>query len=559
MKYTIVSFLSIFIITNVNSQEINNNYGVDDRLDYQTLTAFGPWDDRNYDLTLDDLTYLSDEESELKEMVPAFYRVLFRKKYPNSKKTGPGQYPRRFFNDYKMRYGGYLIDGELYTSVTYDQGSRIFKVETSNGVKPGDFLRQQVNALNDEVLLAAGAESAVSISPVNPDIVVAGLNGDFGGQDMLFSSDGGNTWNNAPDLTGSECCDPTIDWKSDGSFVYNATLGGNEVWFYRSDDNGQTWDSLADVTPGDSRRELFGSGNQFDDKEYMHVDKYPGSPHQDNIYLLWDNGGLINFARSTDDGNTFTIQSFNSDPDGIGTDILTDSNGHVYNFWPAYDNSEIRMNKSTNGGVSFSPSTVVSDTFGVFDFPIPSMNTRNVFIYTSVDIDLSEGPYKDRMYVSWTDNTGPDSNNPNNNHAQIRVAYSDDGGDSWTVRVPHETADSNSVDRWHQWLKVDNNGNVQVVFYDTRNSDSRSGVDLYRSYSTDGGESWSSPERLTSVTSPSSSGFQFGDYNGLDIGMDNEGIAIFSDNRAEGGGGADMDVYVAPVPSIDLIFKNGFE
>ena len=66
------------------------------------------------------------------------------------------------------------------------------------------------------------------------------------------------TWTSAPDLTGSECCDPAMAWKTDGSFAYNVTLGGNQVWFYRSDDNGQTWDSLTDITPGDDRRELTG-------------------------------------------------------------------------------------------------------------------------------------------------------------------------------------------------------------------------------------------------------------------------------------------------------------
>ena len=342
----------------------------------------------------------------------------------------------------------------------------------------------------------------------------------------------------------------------------NDTLvfGGDEVWFYRSDDNGQTWDSLTDETPGDNRRELFGTGSSFDDKEYMHVDKYPTSPFKDNIYISWDNGGTINFARSIDDGNTFTLQNFASEPDGIGTDIVTDSSGAVYNFWPVPSSREIRMNKSTNGGSTFATSVKVADTIGSFDFPIPSMNSRNVFIYTSVDVDLTGGSYHNRIYAAWTDNTVNDSTTASNNHARIQVAYSTDGGSKWTVKTPHSTSDSTTVDRWHQWLKVDKNGLVHVVFYDTRNSTNRSGVDFYHSYSTNGGDTWSSPERLTSVTSNAGSGFQFGDYNGMDFGSDGKGIAIFSDNRVEGGGSADMDVYVTPVSTdYDLIFKNDFE
>jgi hypothetical protein len=67
---------------------------------------------------------------------------------------------------------------------------------------------------------------------------------------------------------------------------------------------------------------------------------------------------------------------------------------------------------------------------------------------------------------------------------------------------------------------------------------------------------------LTSQISPHiEDGFQFGDYYGMDVVMD-ELIAIFTDNRNEGGGGADsIDVYAAgkTVDGGSLIFADGFE
>ncbi len=562
MKVIILLFC-MFIANFANSQTINNDLGVDPNVDYQKLTELGPWDDRNYDLTLEDLAWLSDNEHELKEMVPAFYRVQHRKEFPDAPRTGKVQYPRSLLNYYVLKYDGYLIDGLIYRSGKWLNEYEKFEVTMEDGLTPGEIFREQIEqntkALNGEVLVFSGAESAVSVSPADPEIVVAGLN--RFGQEMLFSSDGGDTWTSAPDLTGSECCDPAMDWKSDGSFAYNVTLGGNQVWFYRSDDNGQTWDSLEDLTPGDNRRELSGPTGNLNDKEYIHVDQSPTSPFQDNIYITWHQSNIIQFAVSEDDGNTFTITSNpNNEPRGIGSDIVTDRDGTIYHFWPATNIPDIRMNKSTNGGTVFTPSIVVAPTNDGFDFPIPSMDSRFVFIYVAADIDLTGGEYDGRLYASWTDTLGPQSANPAANHARIQVGYSDDGGDTWTVTTPHETDDQLEVDRWHQWLKVDRNGIVHVIYYDTRQFVDRSGVDVYHSYSVSGGQAWSAPTRLTSVSSPEGSGFQFGDYNGMDFGDSDDGVAIFSDNRAEGGGSNDMDVYVAPVIGpIDLIFEDGFE
>jgi len=560
MKLIFIIILFMLFST-AEAQIVDNSLGVDTRVDYQSLKNFGPWDDRNYDLSLEDLTWLSTDEEQLREMVPAFYRVIFRKQFPQTPNTGSIQYPRSLLNYFLLRYDGYLIDGKIYSDVQWDESRRFYQVLMENATSAGSLIRQRVRALNSEVLVNSGAESAVSVSPINPNIVVAGVNS--AGQEMLYSSDGGNSWTAAPDLTGNECCDPAIDWKSDGSFVYNVTLGGNQVWFYRSDDNGQTWDSLNDETPGDNRREISGPTGSLNDKEYIHVDKSPTSPFQDNIYITWHQDNVIQFARSTDDGNTFSVVSFPQEPRGIGSDLVTDANGVIYHFWPSTQNSQIRMNKSTDGGLSFSPSVLVSPTLSSFIFPIPSMDTREVFIYNSVDIDSTGGTYNNRLYASWTDSVGAQTLNPLDNHARIQVAYSDDGGDSWTLTTPHETDDALQVDRWHQWLKVDVNGIVHVAFYDTRQFANREGVDMYHSYSSNGGQTWSTPDRLTTVSSPKSTGFEFGDYNGMDFGSDANGMAIFSDNRAEGGANPDMDVYAAPISAIasvtNLIFSNGFE
>ena len=535
------------LVTPVLGQPIQQIRGVDSRVDYAELTTIGPWDDRNYQLTQEDLELLAPNEVELKAQIPVFFRVELRKGIPEMDRDGPAQYPRSALQIFRLKYGGYLVGGKIYTEVEHRDGRYVLPMK--NGVPEEEFFEK---FLTGEVRITSpngAAESAIKVSPVDTDRVIAGSNGPGTGQKMFYSTDGGETWNSSAALPGGgTCCDPTVDWSSDGSLAYTATLGncggsGCQIWFYRSSNGGQTWNDL----PGGTPRRTLSAGNG-NDKEYLHVDKYAGSPHKDNLYVTWHSNNIMEVARSTNSGESWTRQTFSSDPRGIGSDITTDKNGHVYYFWPAFDSRQILLRKSTNGGVSYAPVSVVAATEGSFAFPVPSMETREVFIYVSADVDYSNGPYGGSIYAAWTDSTSATGSNPANNHARIRVAYSRNGGSSWTVTTPHETADANSVDRWHQWLAVGPDGKVHVIFYDTRNG-SRSTVDLYYAFSDDGAQTWSAPSRVTAQQSPNiGDSFEFGDYNGLDIVM-SDLIAIYTDNRNESGGGGDsVDVYAAGIP-----------
>jgi hypothetical protein len=528
------------------AQPIRQDKGVDARVDYAALTRIGPWDDRNYALTREDLALLAPNEHEQRDPVPAFFRVAMRKANPKLRREGTAQYPRSALQIFQLKYGGYLIDGKLYRGATYRDGA--FQVAQEDGIEEAEFAQR---ALTGEVRVTSpvgAAESAVKINHVNPARVIAGSNGPGGGQVMHHSADGGTTWAQAAALPlGGTCCDPTVDWSFDGSKAYTATLGncgfaGCGVWFYRSGDNGATWTDLG----ADPRREL---SNANSDKEYLHVDKFGTSPHRDNLYLTWHDNNVLRFARSTDFGQTWSAPvsvSNGANELGIGSDIATDKNGNVYYVWPAFNSRRILVRKSTDGGATFQAVRQVATTNASFIFPIPSMETRQAFVYVAADVDTTNGAFANRIYTAWTDSTAATTGTPANNHARIQVAFSSDGGATWTVRTPHPTADLNAVDRFHPWLSVGSDGTVYVVYYDTRHSVNRTGVDFYFSQSTDGGNSWSAPARLTGVTSPNlTDGFEWGDYNGLDV-VASQFLSVFTDNRNEGGGaGNSPDVYAA--------------
>jgi hypothetical protein len=528
---------------------VDRTRGVDTRVDYPGLASLGPWDDRNYALTAEDLALLAPNEAELRDPIPVFFRVALRRENPGLPRVGPAQYPRSAFNAFRLTHGGYLVDGVVYTGVTWS-GSR-WAIENDTALTEGP-LAEGTDSLSGEIRVTSpngAAESAIKIHPSNANKVIAGTNGPGGGQVMHVSSDGGSTWSVAGALPqGGTCCDPTVDWSSNGQYAYAATLGNCvfacNVWFYRSNDGGLTWNGLESTTPGDPRREIAGGA----DKEFLHVDKHPTSPFKDNLYLTWHESNVMKVARSTDFGNTWSVQSFSSLSGdlGIGSDIVTGPNGTVYYFWPAFNSRTIRLRRSTDGGASWGTITTVAATQDGYDFAIPSMESRRAFIYVGADADLTTGPYAGSIYAAWTDTTAPESGIPANNHARIQVAYSRDNGNTWTVTTPHETADQLTVDRFHPWLGVGNDGTVYVAYYDTRRDPSRTSVDFFFSKSVDGAQTWSAPERLTAVLSPNiSDGFEWGDYNGLDV-VASQLLTIFTDNRDESGGSSQsVDVYSA--------------
>ncbi len=500
------------------AQNIDQALGVDQRVTYSDLTKFGPWDDRNYQVALEDLQVLSANEAELMDPIPVFFRIELRREFPHLLKSGPCQYPRAAVPLFHRRYGGLIVDGRIPDKRDLDRGV----VPINNEVKMNQLL--------------GANEVTVEINHAFPNRAIGGSNNN-GGQEMYYSTDSGATWTIQGTLPNT-CCDPTVGWSSDGTIAYSAALSGAiGVSFYRSTDFGVTWGAPIVLTASGS------------DKEFLHVDISPTSPHQDNVYLTWHNGNTMQFARSLDMGVSFqpTI-AFPSAPRGIGSDITTDLMGNLYYFYGAFDEQQIVMLKSTDGGVTFDSPVVVASTNGSFDWPIPAMESRNAWIYVACDADRSSGAFDGSVYTAWTDTHMPETGTAANNHTQIHVAYSRDGGVTWTESFPHDTLDVLEVDRFNQWITVDNNGIVHVAFYDTRHSTGRTGVDYYYSFSNDGGVTWHDPVRVSSETSANlTDGQEWGDYNGLSV-FQTQLLGVWTDNRE--GPPNSKDVYSADIVNI---------
>jgi len=523
--------------------QIVQSRGADTTVNYAALADMGPWDDRNYALTQRDLAFLSPNESEAIIAIPAFYRVEMRKANPNLPKSGPGQYPRSALQGFLAKYQGYEVNGTRHMAVNRTETGRyeILSTRQSSDQSP-NFL----SGNEKRVTTPAGAsESAVAINPANTNIVIAGTNGPGSGQKMWRSTDGGLTWS-APIALANTCCDPTVAWSPNGATGYAGALstvvgGGTNVLFYRSTDQGASWVLTKTLSTGN-----------VSDKEYMHVDNYASSPNVGNIYMAWHENNVQKFSRSADGGTTWLASNLTIDSAsrGIGSDLMSDKAGAVYFAFPTTSGGsnakQIRISKSTNGGTSFAAAVTAATLNADFDFPIPAMESRRAFVYVSCQADTTAGSFGNRLYCAYTDtNTAENNNTATANHSVIKVIRSSDGGATWTGSYGHETGNISTVDRFNQWLSVDNQGRVFVAYYDTRNSTNRTGADLYYSVSTDGGVTFSAGTRLTSATSKNiTDPNEWGDYNGMDMVM-NDIMAIYTDNRDETGGTAEsVDVYV---------------
>ena len=424
---------------------------------------------------------------------------------------------------------------------------------------PGPTLSQAAGA-NVDVSNECGpqSETYITIDTSSPARLAAGSNEIFRlPMRGYFSTDGGATWGGVdlplPPAKGAN----GIDFGSDPSLVFDSLgnafysyivvffsngngINGTELAVARSTDGGMTYPSATFFS-------FEGGTNHFNDKPMITADVNPGSPFRDRIYVAWDaasggsTSGGVRLARSSDHGATFAVTRVD-EPHGPGRSIgavpFVGPQGDLYVAWNDAGANTIAFARSTDGGATFSPQTVVSPKVIPFDIAIPAEMFRGALVYPACDADRSAGTHRGRLYCSWMDLTPAGTTN-------IFLSHSDDGGATWSAKQSVGDTLAVKVDRFNQWLSVDpTNGDVTVSFYDTRNDTTgfRFMTDVYLARSTNGGASFGANTRVSSVSSNEHDcngvfpclgidyGNQQGDYEGL---VTHGGVAhpIWTDSR----------------------------
>ena len=365
------------------------------------------------------------------------------------------------------------------------------------------------------------AESFVNINPTNPNNMVATSNDPGGGFSIFraYSTDAGATWTRGTIATGVACCDGQAAWDTFGNlFLVYINNSGSQINVIVSTDGGATFSAPLTVGTGSIDQPSIAVGN--------------GS-----VWVDWNQGGSM-VARGAPVTGLGTFGPFNAQqaiPSATGSfggiAVGPGPNGGkvIVTYQNPYDNegpSTIYANVDADGlgAGGFGPQIMVSPTnVGGFDF-IPAQSERSIDAEAGVVWDATGGPFNNRIYLVYTDETVDE-----NNDTDIMMRTSTDDGATWSapVRV-NDDATTNS--QFLPYVALDpTSGVVAVGFHDCRNDNGVPGpggtnmipnddAEYYGTFTTDGGVTWAPNRRLSggfSNATASGNGIDFGDYVGL--------------------------------------------
>jgi len=428
------------------------------------------------------------------------------------------------------------------------KGSRI----RANGVRTTNSPDVPVTSLTN----VTESENSVFIDPNNADYILNSNNstswtgntvGTLYGANYFQSANAGIGWVGSPNgAGGSNSGDPTTAIGLNGREFVNFISSSSGQGIAYSDD-GTTW-TTASVAP---------NPGSLADKNHMWIDNKITSPYEGNIYVAWtDFGGSddteIKISRSTNDGVSWSTPlklsaAILAGSHNQGVNIQTGPNGEVYAAWAVYDGwptdeTAIGFAKSTDGGVSFPAATrIISNIKGIRTTEVSKNHRVNSFPVMAVDI--SGGPNNGNIYIVWTNIGTPGINTGTN--ISVYMIRSTNGGTSWStpVRV-NQGPNLNGKEAYFPWISCDpETGVLSVVFYDDRNTTSTQ-CEVFAAYSPDAGVTWTdfqvSDVSFTPAAIPGLAGGYMGDY----LGITSKGGKVYpcwTDNR----GGLYM-TYVSP-------------
>ena len=361
-------------------------------------------------------------------------------------------------------------------------------------------------------------EVTIAINPLNPDILAAGANINC----FYRSSNGGTTWTESQMVSSNLGVwgDPVVLFDSLGNLYYSHLSNPISGWWIdrivvqRSTNNGQTWNGGVGIYQGIQP--------QAQDKEWLAVD-HTRSPYRGTIYATWtefddygssnaSDSSRIRFSKSTNQGITWSNSLVISDVSGncIDSDNTTEGavpavgpNGEVYVAWAGP--LGIVFDKSTNGGQTWGNDVFVSNMPGGWDFDVSGIYRCNGLPITMCDI--SNSPYRGNVYVVWSDQRNGATD------TDIFMAKSTNGGNTWSA--PIKVNDDNTArHQFFVWSTIDlSTGHLWFVYYDRRNT-TGSATDVFVAKSTDGGTTFENFKVSESSFTPTSGTF-FGDYTNI--------------------------------------------
>ncbi len=379
----------------------------------------------------------------------------------------------------------------------------------------------------------AFAEPHVTTNPLNPLQYFGAYN-----TNTAYRTTNGHDWiTSTPPFGVSANGDPVTAYDSLGNLYYETMFGGiTGCKVIRSTDNGATWGASVTAI----------SGN---DKNWIAADQSAG-PYSNYVYTTMTNSGSGNFARSTNFGASFTnTATFATQtlpgmmvavgPNTVGVDV---PGGCVYVVTHSGTNAAgiYTFYRSTNGGLNFTQQSQhqFSNLIGTQISGRSTVQGMRCRPYPFIAADNSYGPNRGRLYLVYA------SNNPSGsgNKSDIFLRYSTDQGATWSNAViVNDDPNSQNNFQFHPAIWCDKqNGRLYIKFYDTRNVPTSDSMDVYATYTDDGGLTFAPNQKLTNrkmrinISGGSGPNYQ-GDYDAI-TSSGNVSLAMWTDFRNGGYG-----------------------
>ncbi|MFN0279465.1 MAG: cohesin domain-containing protein [Pyrinomonadaceae bacterium] len=374
------------------------------------------------------------------------------------------------------------------------------------GVSPGmvstfgSFTSRQanVNSSGQNITGDAANEPSITVDPTNHNRMTIGwrqfnsVTSNFRQAGYGYTSDGGLTWVFPGVLENNVFrSDPVLASDNTGRFFYNSLISSffDNIW--RSSDGGQSWLNLqpaGNATGGD--------------KQWYTIDN-TNSTGRGFQYQAWstagNNFGGRQFSRSTDGGVTWMDPIFIPNSPVWGT-LDVDTNGNLFVGGVSFNTGEIfciRSSNAKNGAVTptFEQSATV-DLGGDISFSEP-INPGGLLGQVFLAVDRSGTATNNNVYllasvIPFGAATGSD----------VMFARSTNGGQTFSPPVRVNDDPNSNVWQWFGTFAVAPNGRLDAVWLDARNAPNGTDSQLFYSYSTNGGVTWSANVAVSDAFDP---------------------------------------------------------
>ena len=327
----------------------------------------------------------------------------------------------------------------------------------------------------------------------------------FKSEGIYVSLDGGYMWTGNDTCTGESIInhggDPGVAITQNGRFVLTHIALSPFTGMYSnfSDDSGKTWSDNNLIT-----------SNQSEDKGTLAIDHSGQSSYQGRLYLTWvnyvDNPYAVRSSVSTDNGESWSLPLLvnpNRPSRSSGTSMAVANDGTVYLCWAGvtldfpFHEDYVGFANSTNGGTSWNVNQNIFDMNGIAGLLSEKSNIK-VNGIPQIGIDNSGGLRDGWLYIITTEiNNAPAGSDPD-----IILHRSTDGGAAWSagIRVNQDPLNNGKI-QYFPNLDVDEYGNLNILFYDDRNTTSDS-ASVFLTQSIDGGDSWTEFEISNTTFKP---------------------------------------------------------